>query len=45
MNVNINDYTKQVECVYKNEKYSVRDNGAVFRHARINKPSRKHDNQ
>lgn len=44
MNVNVEDYNKQSECFYKNEHYSVRDNGAVFRHPRQNKSLRKHDN-
>lgn len=30
----INDYTEVKECVYKDEHYSVRDNGAIFRHKR-----------
>ena len=44
MNFILEDYKKQTECVYKNEYYFVRDNGAVFRHSRKNKPLRKHDN-
>ncbi|MCI6217010.1 MAG: HNH endonuclease [Helicobacter sp.] len=28
------DFTKTKECIYKNERYSVRDNGAVFRYAK-----------
>jgi len=44
MIVNIKEYKEQLECFYKGEKYSVRDNGAVFRHSRINKPLRKLDN-
>ena len=31
----------QLECVYKDEHYSVRDNGAVLRHARKCKSLRK----
>jgi hypothetical protein len=27
------DFKREVECVYKDEHYSVRDNGAVLRHA------------
>jgi hypothetical protein len=42
--LNINKYQKQSDCFYKGEKYSVRDNGAVFRHAGINKSLRKLDN-
>lgn len=46
MNVNIEDFERQVDAVqYKNEYYSVRDNGAVFRHSRPNKRLRKDDNQ
>ncbi len=45
MTVNVDDYRRQAECVYKAEHYSVRDNGAVFRHSRKNKSLRKLDNQ
>ena len=41
----INEFIKETECVYKDEYYSVRDNGAVFRHARKGKRIRKHDNK
>ncbi|MGV3538349.1 MAG: HNH endonuclease signature motif containing protein [Rufibacter sp.] len=44
MLVNLNDFEREAECIYKNERYSVRDNGAVFRHSRKNKPLRKYDN-
>ena len=27
----IDDFTREVECIYKDERYAVRDNGAVFR--------------
>ncbi len=40
----MNDFKIQKDCIYKSEHYSVRDNGAVFRHSRENKPIRKHDN-
>lgn len=40
----INCFDREVECVYKDEKYSVRDNGAVFRHSREGKRARKYDN-
>ena len=33
----INDYNEVKECVYKDEHYSVRDNGAIFRHKREGK--------
>ena len=29
----INDFSQEKECTYKGEHYSVRDNGAIFRHA------------
>ena len=42
--VTINDFFKQEKtCEYKGEIYSVRDNGAVMRHVRDNKPKRKKD--
>lgn len=40
----LNDYTEIKECSYKGEHYSVRDNGAVLRHAREGKRIRKDDN-
>ena len=45
MSVKLNDFKREAECVYKDEHYSVRDNGAVLRHARKGKPVRKYDNQ
>ena len=39
----INDYKEIRECVYKEEHYSVRDNGAVMRHLREGKKVRKDD--
>jgi len=39
----LNDYAEIKECSYKGEHYSVRDNGAVFRHAREGKRIRKDD--
>jgi hypothetical protein len=38
-------YNDILECHYKNEHYSVRDNGAVFRHARNNIRTRLTDNK
>lgn len=29
MKPSVNDYTREEECIYKDERYSVRDNGAV----------------
>ena len=37
------EYTREVECEYKGEKYKVRDNGAIFRMAREGKPKRPKD--
>lgn len=39
--VDINEYTRETTCEYKGEVYSVRDNGAVMRHAREGKKARK----
>ena len=39
----INDYKEVKECVYKEEHYSVRDNGAVMRHLREGKKPRRDD--
>lgn len=39
----INDYKEVKECFYKDECYSVRDNGAVMRHLRAGKKPRKDD--
>lgn len=36
----INDYKEVKECVYKDEHYSVRDNGAIFRHRREDRKMR-----
>lgn len=41
----LDTYTLVLECNYKGEQYSVRDNGAVLRHSRIGKRLRKYDNQ
>lgn len=42
--VNIDDFSQQRECIYKGERYSVRDNGAVLRHQRPQGRIRKIDN-
>lgn len=39
----INYYKEVRECIYKDEHYSVRDNGAVMRHLREGKKARKDD--
>ncbi len=33
--IDVHEYEKEVSCDYRNETYSVRDNGAIFRHSRI----------
>jgi hypothetical protein len=43
--VDVDDFDKQMECVYKGERYSVRDNGAVLRHSREGKRPRPTDNK
>lgn len=40
----INVFEKEVECLYKGETYSVRDNGAVLRHSQRDKKPRPTDN-
>lgn len=42
--VNLNDFNQVAECVYKNERYSVRDNGAILRYGRDGKSPRLYDN-
>ncbi|MBR4275573.1 MAG: HNH endonuclease [Prevotella sp.] len=42
--VSINDYIEERDCIYKEERYSVRDNGAVMRLPQGNKKKRKLDN-
>lgn len=44
MNVSIEDFKQEVECIYKDERYSVRDNGAVLRHSREGKRPHPTDN-
>ena len=41
--VDINDYREEKSCIYKDEEYLVRDNGAVLRKSRPNQRKRKHD--
>ena len=40
----IDIFEKELECTYKGETYSVRDNGAVLRHPRISNKPRPTDN-
>ena len=44
MNI-LDDFEKEVECIYKNETYSVRDNGSVLRHPKTDKKPRPTDNE
>ena len=44
MKVDINDFLQEKECIYKNEKYSVRDNGAIMRHPKNENKPRPLDN-
>lgn len=41
--VNISDFSLEKECIYEGERYSVRDNGAVFRHKPEGKRARPND--
>lgn len=42
-NTNINIFEKEAMCIYKDEYYSVRDNGAILRHSRETGRKRKDD--
>jgi HNH endonuclease len=41
--VSVHDYLEEKECTYKAERYSVRDNGAIFRHPQEGKRARVND--
>lgn len=43
--IDVNDFTRECECAYDEDRYSVRDNGAVLRHQRTGKSARPYDNQ
>ncbi|HOO50847.1 MAG TPA: HNH endonuclease signature motif containing protein [Alphaproteobacteria bacterium] len=43
--VDVDDFSQVKECTYKDERYSVRDNGSVLRHQRDGKRARPNDNQ
>ena len=45
VSVSLDDYRREIVCVYNGERYSVRDNGAVMRHEREGKRPRANDNQ
>ena len=40
MKVSVHDFQQEVDCIYDGEKYSVRDNGAIFRKRRPGKRKR-----
>lgn len=42
--ISVDDFSCEKECLYHGEKYSVRDNGAVKRHAQLGRKTRKLDN-
>ncbi len=44
-NINLDDFFEERECTYKDERYSVRDNGAVIKYPREGKRPRPTDNQ
>ena len=44
MSVSVNDFKQEVNCFYKDEHYSVRDNGAVLRYPLNEKRQRPTDN-
>jgi len=41
----VNEFNLEKECIYKGERYSVRDNGAIFRHQPNGKRARPNDNK
>lgn len=43
--ISVHDFQRNADCVYDDERYSVRDNGAVLRHPRIGKRPRPTDNK
>lgn len=45
MAVRVDVFEKELTCIYKGERYSVRDNGAVLRHSPDNGRQRPNDNQ
>lgn len=45
MNVSVHDFQREVDCIFDDEQYSVRDNGAVLRHPRTGKRPRPTDDK
>jgi hypothetical protein len=44
MGVSLDDYNLVIECCFRHQFYSVRDNGVVFRHSSVIKRNRRLDN-
>ena len=42
--IDLGDFNQEIECIYKDERYSVRDNGAVLRYTIDGKKKRPTDN-
>ena len=42
--MDVDDFSDEKQCFFKDEKYSVRDNGAIYRHPSDSKNPRKNDN-
>lgn len=45
VSVDVDDYSQELDCKYRGEHYSVRDNGAVFRHPRDARRARDNDSR
>jgi len=43
--ISLHDFHREVTCIYNEERYSVRDNGAVLRHSRTGKRLRPADDK
>lgn len=43
--ISVHDFNREVDCIFKDERFKVRDNGAVFRCARLGQRLRPNDNQ
>lgn len=43
--ISVDDFQKELDCIYDGERYSVRDNGAVLRHPKDIKRPRQLDNK
>src|ERR1700761_8363141 len=45
INISADDFDQEIECIYKDERFKVRNNGAVYRCAREGRRMRQNDNQ